>query len=156
MFRRTFVGLVVVSAVLVVASPVTTAASPELPKGSRVFISPMDGFDTYIRAATKAVKLPLVFVRTRAEADYEITGVTKPNVDVRDDDHRTTRQRTVITLTNITSGQTVFTHSVDTRVESPNQPGRRILPPAQLLHRGKQTAARACVSALQQALNAKP
>jgi hypothetical protein len=94
------------------------------------------------------------------EAGYEITGLsglTTSNEDGRREDQATTRQHTTITVMNIESGQTVFTHSVDTRVHSrANRSGRTIVVPARLLHIGKQTAARACAAALQKAMNDTP
>jgi hypothetical protein len=160
MFKRAFAPLIALSAVLAMTSSPATAPLPNLPKGSTVFISPMEGFDTYFRAATRTGKLPLVFVRTRAEADYEITGHTRGTTadeNGRGDDQTTTRQQTTIRITNIESGQIVFAHSVDTRVHSQaNRPGRKVVAPAQFIHLGKQTAARACVAALQEALNATP
>ena len=123
MFRRIFASLVGVSAALAMTSSVLAAPIPKLQSGSKVFIAPMAGFETYFRAATKAATLPLVFVRTRAEADYEITGLTKqvPSDEAENvADFRTTRQETAVRITRIDSGEEVFRHSVRTLVRSPN------------------------------------
>jgi hypothetical protein len=160
MFRRTFAPLIALSAVLAMASAATTAPLPTLPKGSTVYVSPMEGFGSYFRTAAKTVNLPLVFVRTRAEADYEMTGGTRGSATDEksgDDDQATMLQHATIRIANIDTGQIVFAHSVDTRVHSQaNRAGRKIVAPAQFLHLGKQTAARACVAALQEALNGTP
>ena len=162
MFRRIFASLVGVSAVLAMTSSVLAAAPiPKLRSGSKVFIAPMAGFETYFRAATKAATLPLAFVGTRAEADYEITGITKqvPSDEAENvADFRTTRQETAVRITRIDSGEEVFRHSVRTLVRSPNEEARivhwttRSQTPNQLLAIGKETAARRCVQALQGAL----
>ena len=162
MFRRIFASLVGVSAVLAMTISVLAAAPiPKLPSGSKVFIAPMVGFETYFRAATKAATLPLVFVRTRAEADYEITGITKqvPSDEAENvADFRTTRQETAVRVTKIDSGEEVFRHSVRTLVRSPNEEARivhwttRSQTPNRLLAIGKETAAQRCVQALQGAL----
>jgi hypothetical protein len=108
----------------------------------------MAGFDTYFRAATKDSKLPLVFVRTRALAEYEITGLTKelPSDEAENvADFRTTRQETTVRVTRIDSGQEVFHHSVRTLVRSPNDEARivdwttRSQTPNRLLAIGKET-----------------
>jgi hypothetical protein len=161
MFRRFFASLVGVSAALAMTSSVWAAPIPKLQSGSKVFIAPMAGFETYFLAATKAATLPLVFVRTRAEADYEVTGITKqvPSDEAENvADFRTTRQETAVRVTRIDSGEEVFRHSVRTLVRSPNEEARivhwttRSQTPNRLLAIGKETAARRCVQALQGAL----
>ena len=161
MFRRIFASLVVVSAVLAMTSTGLAAPTPKLPSGSKVFVAPMAGFDTYFRAATKASKLPLVFVRTRALAEYEITGFTKevPSEEAENVvDFRTTRQETTIRVTRIDSGEEVFQHSVRTLVRSPTESARIVYwatrgeTPNRLLAIGKETAARRCVHAMQDTL----
>jgi hypothetical protein len=161
MFRRIFASLVVVSAVLAITSTGFAAPTPKLPSGSKVFVAPMAGFDTYFRAATKDSKLPLVFVRTRALAEYEITGLTKEVPSDEGDNvanFRTTRQETTVRVTRIDSGQEVFQHSVRTLVRTPNDQARivywatRSQTPNRLLAIGKETAARRCVQAMQDAL----
>ena len=161
MFRRMFASLVVVSAVLAMTSTGLAAATAKLQSGSKVFVAPMAGFDAYFRAATRNSKLPLVFVRTRALAEYEITGFTKevPSEEAENvAESRTTRQETTVRVTRIDSGQEVFQHSVRTLVRSPNESARivywatRSETPNRLLAIGKETAARRCVQAMQDAL----
>ena len=161
MFRRIFASLIVVSAVLAMTVTGLAAPTPKLQSGSKVFVASMAGFDTYFRAATKDSKLPLVFVRTRALAEYEITGVTKEvpsDVAEHVADFRTTRQETAVRITRIDSGEEVFRHSVRTLVRSPNEEARivhwttRSQTPNRLLAIGQETAAQRCVQALQGAL----
>ena len=161
MFRRIFASLIVVSAVLAMTVTGLAAPTPKLQSGSKVFVASMAGFDRYFRAATKDSKLPLVFVRTRAQADYEITGITKqvPSDEAENVANvRTTRQETTVRVTRIDSGEEVFQHSVRTLVRLPNDEAQivhwttRSQTPNQLLAIGKETAARRCVQALLDAL----
>jgi hypothetical protein len=165
MYRRVFAALGVVSAVLALTGSAATASRPNLPEGSTVWIAPMAGFDTFLRTAIKAVDLPVVFVRTRAEADYELSGVTVEEPQVLEEnvtEFRTTRQNTSVRITKIDSGETMFKHSVRTIVRTPIGSARLVYwatrppTPSRILATGKDTAARRCVEVLQQALNQKP
>ena len=55
----------------------TAAASPadtRIPRNSKVYIAPMDGFETYLAAAFRKKEVPLIMVTDRDQADFEITG----------------------------------------------------------------------------------
>jgi hypothetical protein len=161
MFRRIFASLVALSAVLATSGSMLAAPAPAWQLGSRMFIAPMAGFDTYFRAAARDASLPLVFVQTRALAEYEITGITK-QVPADEAENvagfQTTRQETTVRVTRIDSGREVFQHSVRTLVRSPaGEPmivhwTTRSQTPNKLLAIGKQTAARRCVQAMEDAL----
>ena len=45
-----------------------------LSAGSKVFIEPMGGFETYLRDALDKKKVPLVVVDKKKDADFDITG----------------------------------------------------------------------------------
>ena len=47
-----------------------------IPSGSKVFISPMGGFETYLVAALQNKKVPVMVVSDSASADYLITGTS--------------------------------------------------------------------------------
>lgn len=51
-----------------------TNTSNKIPANSKVYIHPMDGFETYVAAALRKKKVPLVLVTNREQADFEITG----------------------------------------------------------------------------------
>jgi hypothetical protein len=57
-----------------VLSPRVAAQETTIPAGSKVFIAPMGGFETNLRAALEAKKVPLTVVDKRDEAEYEING----------------------------------------------------------------------------------
>ena len=42
--------------------------------GSKLFIEPMDGFDTYLSAAILKKKVPVVIVDNAAKADFIVVG----------------------------------------------------------------------------------
>lgn len=49
---------------------------PSIPAGSKVYVAPMDGFETYLKAALKSKKVPLEVVDKKEDAAYEVTGVS--------------------------------------------------------------------------------
>jgi hypothetical protein len=155
---------IAVSAMMAMTSSLVSAQPPQLPAGSKVFIASMDGFDKYLRAATKGGGFPLVFVKTRAEAVYELTGSTKempPATEAVNGVRRTSLRDTTIRVSNIDSGQAVFTHSITTTVSWPNHaakadPADRTPTPSRILAIGKETAARQCAQALRNAIKVKP
>ncbi len=63
-------------------STATTAPSPAAPvstkiiPGSKVYITPMDGFENYLAAALGKKKVPLVPVIDKEQAEYVITGTS--------------------------------------------------------------------------------
>ena len=160
MVTRILSAVVVVSTLLVLNSSFAAAQVPHLPKGSKVFIASMDGLDAHMQKATSAVDFPLVFVRTRAEADYELTGTTR---EVRPEkagfnNVRTTRQSTTMAVTNIASGERVFAHTVQTEIRSPEQHGSQRSTESRtassILDDGRAAAARQSAAALREAVNA--
>lgn len=49
-------------------------AQKSIPAGSKVYVAPMDGFETFLKAALVKKEIPLVIVEKKEEADFEITG----------------------------------------------------------------------------------
>jgi hypothetical protein len=56
-----------------VASPSSSGATRITP-GSKLFIEPMDGFESYLSAAILKKKVPVMVVDDRAKADFIVTG----------------------------------------------------------------------------------
>src|SRR2546430_17680323 len=56
------------------AANTTSPADTRIPRNSKVFIAPMDGFETYLAAALRKKEVPLTMVTDREQADFEITG----------------------------------------------------------------------------------
>jgi hypothetical protein len=58
-------------------TPTSTASVPadtRIPRNSRIYIAPMDGFEIYLAAALRKKEVPLTMVTDREQADFEITG----------------------------------------------------------------------------------
>ncbi len=67
-----------VLAVVLQTLPVMFAQpQPKIPPGSKVYIQPMDGLETYLAAGLAKKKVQLVVVPDRENADFEITGTTE-------------------------------------------------------------------------------
>ena len=45
-----------------------------IPRNSKVYIAPIDGFEIYLAAALRKKEVPLLMVTDRDQADFEITG----------------------------------------------------------------------------------
>lgn len=56
------------------ASAVPSPADTRIPRNSKVYIAPMDGFETYLAAAFRKKEVPLIMVTEPEYADFEITG----------------------------------------------------------------------------------
>jgi hypothetical protein len=52
----------------------SAAVDTRIPRNSKVYIAPMDGFETYLAAALRKKEVPLIMVTDREQADFEITG----------------------------------------------------------------------------------
>jgi hypothetical protein len=52
----------------------TVPADTRIPRNSRVYIAPMNGFEIYLAAALHKKEVPLTMVTDRDLADFEITG----------------------------------------------------------------------------------
>jgi hypothetical protein len=57
-----------------VAGVVAPAASTRIDAGSKLFIEPMDGFDTYLAAAILKKKVPVMVIGDRSKADFIVSG----------------------------------------------------------------------------------
>jgi hypothetical protein len=55
-------------------SSASAPADTRIPRNARIYIAPMDGFETYLAAAFRKKEVPVIIVTDRALADFEITG----------------------------------------------------------------------------------
>ncbi len=119
------------------------AAARSLPEGSKVYIEAADGFDTYLSAALQKKQVPVTVVTDKAQADYELTGVS---------DHQKagwakmaftgsihSDEQASVKLVNIKTSEVVFAYAVNKKNS---------------LH-GRQTAAEACAKHMKQAMEGK-
>lgn len=77
MLKRTLGFSIVALTVSFTPQPVQGQASGQdtrIPAGARVFIQPMDGFETFLAAAIAKKKVAVVVVDHRDQADFEIAG----------------------------------------------------------------------------------
>lgn len=58
-------------------APSAESVDKRIPRNSKVFIAPMDGFETYMAAALVKKNVPLVVVTDREQADFEIVGTAE-------------------------------------------------------------------------------
>ncbi len=87
-----------------------------IPAGSKVYVAPMDGFETFLKAALIKKEVPLVLVEKKEEADFEITGssnsqkagVAKKLIL----GSWQSREEATISLANLKTGVIVFGYSV--------------------------------------------
>jgi len=95
--------------------PVISQSKDQIPAGSKVFINPMDGFESYLKDAFKDKKVPLVIVWDKSQADFEITGTSnsqKAGAMKKILGNWHSREEASINLTNLKTGETVFAYSV--------------------------------------------
>jgi hypothetical protein len=59
---------------LCLGSSVVAVGQQQIAAGSKVYIEPMNGFETYMAAAIEKKKVPLIVVSDESVADYVITG----------------------------------------------------------------------------------
>jgi hypothetical protein len=58
----------------VVMSAAEIKLATKIPRGSKVFIADMGGFESYLASALRKKEVPLLVVADREQADFEITG----------------------------------------------------------------------------------
>ena len=118
-------------------------AGDAIPNGAKVFIAPMDGFETFMKAAIEAKKVPLVLVQDRTKADFELSGAAQSQKagaakKIIMLDWRSSEEASV-KLMNLQSGEVVFAYSVNKASSA----------------RGKQSSAEACAKHLKQKVGRK-
>jgi len=132
--------------VLMLVVPQTLAWSQEaktIPPGARVFIAPMDGFETYLKAAMTKKQVPLQIVEERDKADFEITGhsnsqkASTAKKVIMWDWHST--EEATINVTNLKTGVVVFAYEVHKQSSA----------------HGKQSSAEACAKHLKEQVERK-
>lgn len=73
MWRSILIAVSVITAILLVTE-VAAQTPPAIPRDAKVFISPMNGFETFLRDAIVSKKVPVQLVDQRDQADFEILG----------------------------------------------------------------------------------
>ena len=107
------------------ASPAATQASApdhtpvngiKIPSGSRVYVAPMGGFESYIVAGIMKKKVPVAIVADREKAEYEIKGAAESQkagwAKIVFTGNDSTNEEASVTVTEIKTGAVVFAYSV--------------------------------------------
>jgi hypothetical protein len=110
----------------------------QIPRGAKVYIAPMEGFETYLSAAIMKKEVPLSIVSNKDVADFEITGNSETQKagwakTIMTGNGRAD-ERGSITVTNLKSGVVVYAYAADK--------GSAI--------RGKQSVAESCAKHLKE------
>ncbi len=88
----------------------------KVPAGSKVYLAPMDGFETYLQVAIVKKHVPVEIVGDRAKAEYEITGVSESKkagtakIIITGSWH--SREEASIRVANLKTGEVVFAYAV--------------------------------------------
>lgn len=140
-----FVSLPVVLVVTLVSAALAgeknAPPSEKIPKGAKVFITPIsDGYESYLKDAMAVKKVPVEVVTSRESADYEITGTAESQKAgaakkiIMGNWH--SREEASITLSNLKSGVVVWAYSVHEEGST----------------HGKRSSAEACAKHLKEAI----
>jgi hypothetical protein len=115
-------------------------AQEKIPPGAKVFVTPMGGFETYLKAALEKKKVPVTLVEDRTKAEFEISGAAESEKAstakkvLMLDWH--SKEQASIKVTNVNTSVVVFAYSVHK---------------ASSAH-GKQSSAEACAKHLKEAI----
>jgi hypothetical protein len=117
--------------------------SGTIPRGAKVFLADMKGFEIDLREAIKKKEVPVQIVDDRSQAEYEITGTS-------DTEKASTAKKVImlnwhsneqasISVTNLKTGDVVFAYSVSKKSSA----------------HGKRSTAEACAKHLKEKIAAK-
>ena len=111
-----------------------------IPEGSKVYVAPMDGFETHLKTALEKKKVPLTVVETKQDAAYEISGVaTSQKASTAKKilfGSWHSREEASIQVTDLKTGVVVFAYSYNTSDSA----------------HGKRSSAESCAKHLKEAL----
>src|SRR5262245_60178155 len=62
---------------LVDKPPPAELSKEQIPAGSKVYIAPLKGYESFLIAAFVKKETPIIVVNSREKADYEISGVSE-------------------------------------------------------------------------------
>jgi len=113
-------------------------AAEYVPAGSRIYIEPADGFDTFLTAALDRKHVPLIVTSKREAADYEVSSVSETEkttwAKVIFLKQTGSKEEASMKVVNIKTGDVVFAYAVHKRNS---------------VH-GKQSSAEACAKHLKE------
>lgn len=122
---RKLYWLLAVTVILAGFPAAGSAQSNVIPAGSKVFLAPMNGFETHLRTALETKKVPLVVVDSREQADFEISGLADTKkagtakVLITGNWH--SREEASIKVTNLKTSEVAFAYSYHTDASTHGQ-----------------------------------
>jgi hypothetical protein len=123
--------------------PSLASAMEPLPMGAKVFVAPMDGFESYLIAALNKKRVPLVVVADKEKADFSITGAAESQkagwAKILLTSSAQSREEASINVIELKSGTVVFAYAVNK--------GNSV--------HGKQSTAEACAKHLKEFMEKK-
>ncbi|HSK44988.1 MAG TPA: hypothetical protein VLA83_14000 [Candidatus Binatia bacterium] len=88
----------------------------KIPSGSRIYVAPMGGFESYVVAGIMKKKVPVAIVADRDKADFEIKGAAESQkagwAKIMFTGNDSTNEEASINVTEIKTGDVVFAYSV--------------------------------------------
>src|SRR5712671_2940439 len=88
----------------------------KIPSGSKIYVAPMGGFESYVVAGIMKKKVPVSIVADRDKADYEIKGASESEkagwAKIMFIGNDSTNEQASINVTEIKTGGVVFAYSV--------------------------------------------
>jgi hypothetical protein len=91
-------------------------AAVKIPSGSKIYVAPMGGFESYVVAGIMKKKVPVSIVADREKADFEIKGAAESQkagwAKIMFMGNDSTNEEASINVTEIKTGAVVFAYSV--------------------------------------------
>ena len=115
-FKMRIEALLVFVLLVVTGVAVQAKQNAQIPSGSKVYIAPMNGFETYLEQAFAKKKVPLEIVKDKSQADFEIKGNSASQKAglakklIFGSWHST--ENASITVTNLKTGDVVYAYAV--------------------------------------------
>lgn len=129
-------GTVAKPAEVVDKAPPTALSKEAIPKGSKIYVAPISGYETYIVAGLMKKDVPVIVVNSREKADYEISGVSESHqagwAKMFFMGSQASAEQASIVMTNLKTGVAVWGYNVNKSNS----------------YKGKQSSAEACAKHL--------
>lgn len=136
-----YLSVLLLACITIAVQAQTKDAEKTIPAGAKVYVAPMDGFETYLKAALAKKEVPLVIVEKKEDADFEISGTaTSQKAGVAKKlilGSWRSREEATISIANLKTGVILFGYSVHKENSA----------------HGKQSSAEACAKHLKAKIN---
>jgi hypothetical protein len=138
MWRHLLLITVAVAIVVCAAAEAAAQTAATIPRDAKIFIAPMNGFETFLKDAIAKKKVPVQVVDQRDQADFEIVGKSESQKagtakKIVMWDWRSTEEAS-INVVNLKTSEVAFAYSYHNRSSN----------------HGKQTSAEACAKHLKE------